>query len=230
MIELNFVGVFMVLLLSVLLVIVNFSIHDCSLELDYKSYSEKTTNNKTEKIQNCKLQSKHLLTYDSDGNNSDDHYMNINENYDDGIKGIVIVICSLCREKSLILMYFSTGFFMYIMISFDIILPLITYQSLLWNIEAYSIIVITFGVCYFLSMIIFSRYCHTDGAIYNMLMVCTAFIMVSCAALYLIKRLDRNFSLDIMLMIVFIFGNIFGWFNATMIVGSITTKMIPSNL
>ena len=63
-----------------------------------------------------------------------------------------------------------------------------------------------------------------------MLMVCTAFIMVSCAALYLIKRLDRNFSLDIMLMIVFIFGNIFGWFNATMIVGSITTKMIPSNL
>ena len=99
-----------------------------------------------------------------------------------------------------------------------------------WNLTAISLIYGIHGIFYVLLKIGMSKFCTTDEASYKMCVIFSLFQLVDLCILIAMKELKRNFTRDIILMILFLFAYSFPWCMQDVLFKCIVAKMVPSNI
>ena len=121
------------------------------------------------------------------------------------------VINDIWTNYDLKLMFVSTLIYSYILFGADLLLPLISYEMMHWNLTAISLIYGIQGIFYILLQIGLSNFCTTDEASYKMCVICSLFQLVDLCIFIAVKELKRNSTRDVILMMSFLFAYSFPW-------------------
>jgi hypothetical protein len=208
----------MAILLMITLVIVEFLIHDYSKESDANKDDNRMENRNDsteEEIEKGGL-------YESDADTED-------ESSSSDTVEVKIVLKGLVTSTDALLMFVSTLWFMYNLFSTLILLPLIVLIILKWNLSALTVVIITDGMLYFFLLMLMSKYCTTDRAVYVMTVISIIAQMCMLFVIIAMKLLPRNLSRDIVLMVLLLLFGAFGWFIEEVLLSWMLVQMVPSN-
>ena len=206
-----------------------FLIHDCSAEIDLKTYiaQEKLSNEKKEEeafeeMEDVTTEDKCLLSTDEEEG----------ENHT-SIEHITIpakvVLLSLLRHADAVLLFVSTFVFMNGMFAADVLLPLLTIDVLKWSLSVLTWLIVGSSLFFSLLVMIMSLYCTSEGSVYVMSIVCMLFNILMILSMLGIKVLQRNLQRDVCLMTCFITGYVFAWCIEVVIMRCMLAKMVPSH-
>lgn len=218
--QLNAVSLFMAILLMITLVIVEFLIYDYSK--DTKPTRSRRADRTESRSQSTEEDYGKSSTYETEMETEDESTAN------DRVE-VKIVLKGLVTSTDALLMFVSTLWFMYNLFSTLILLPLIVLIVLKWNLSALAVVIITDGLLYFFLLMLMSKYCTTDRAVYVMTIIsivaqmCMLFVIIS------MKLLPRNLSRDILLMVLLLLFGAFGWFIEEVLLSWMLVQMVPSN-
>ena len=140
------------------------------------------------------------------------------------------VLNVIWKNYDLKLMFISTFIYSYILFGADLLLPLISYEMMHWNLTAISLIYGIGGVFYVLLQVGLSKFCTTDEANYKMCIVCSLFQLVDLCILIAMKGTKRNFTRDVILMILFLFSYAFPFCMQEVLFKCVVANMVPSNV
>ena len=218
---LNFIGIFMAGLFFSVLIITHFLISDCSKEFDLKEYVSKQ---KAEQQHNQELDIGILNDTDKCellGKTSTDVTADIST------RAVLKVIWKFFDLK---LMLVSTFAYSYILYGTELLIPLISYEILHWNVYAVAIMNASHGVIYILTLLCLTKICTTDKAILNMCVVFSLCALAALCILLSIKGIERIFERDISLMVLFQIIFVFPLFMPMVLFRIIVLRMIPSKM
>ena len=217
--NLNFVSIFIALIVVAEFVAINILVRDCSAEMDLKDI---TTQARINEIQ--------MHSFDnpmcSESSEPTTVQLAITSANLSGRNMLTII----CTNRDILLMISSTFIFAYCMFSCDVLLPLIVLDLLEWNLRALSITLTVFGIAYFISLIFLSKWCVSQKSIYNVCIFCSVCQLIVFGLFIAMKQLDRNFTRDIILMGLFLIPYLFVWYLDDVILRNMISKMVPSEL
>ena len=219
---LNFVGMFMACLLLASLLVNNLLIHDCSNELDLKQYlkDHQCTTGDLEEMDEHSAETTPLIR---SGNMN---YSAINESE----VPLEVVLKAYCSNTNLVLMFSSTFFFMYVLFSSDVLLPLICLDTFGWSITSITYIFIIYGGGYFLVLLLMSALTDSPSRVFHSTLLCMVLQMLQLGVLVLIGVLQRDGSRDVVLMVFFLIFWSFAWCLEEVLLRSLTSAIVPSSV
>lgn len=209
--QLNLVAVLMAALLIVTFFISIFLIQDCSAEIDYKEYLKR---------QNEDEETREKRTQSVIANGGEEPHIQI---------PMTTIFKNLLRNTDSALMFFSTFIFMYCLFSADVLLSVVTFNLLSWNLNALTALFVVEGIIYFATLLVMSKYCSTDKKVYAMTIVSIVSIVFMFSTLILMKLFARVLWRDIFFMSLFILAYSTGWIVEEVMVRSMLAKMVPSS-
>ena len=169
---LNFVGIFMAVLLVVALIIINILVHDCSKEIDLKKYLKhhhytpddlEWPNGEETSFANEPTETTELIT----------SKRRVLHDINDASIPWQQVIIKLSTNIDTVLMFISTFVFMYCLFSSDVLLPLICVVTFQWDITALTYIFVAYGFGYFFILMVMCRFCNSTVGVYYATLLCT---------------------------------------------------------
>ena len=231
---LNIIGIIMAGVLVLLYIATYLLMHDCSKEFDLKEHLHKKEMAK--KNVNCYENQ----NYQGDLNMQESEIVRtctekaslINDvtTIDTLPTTVRAVLNVLWTNYDLKLMFISTLMYSYMVFGEDLLLPLISYEIMHWDLTAVTVIFVIAGIFYVLTQIGLSNVCTTDEASYKMCIICSLFQLVCLCILIAMKELNRNFTRDVILMISFLFTFTFSLCMQAVLFKCIVAKMVPSNI
>ena len=136
---------------------------------------------------------------------------------------------SLFKNINCLILYTSSFFFTYCLFSEDILLPLVVYEIIKWDIKACGIMIKVYGVLFFINLVLFSKICNTQRLVYIMTLVCIRMVIATLTLIFTIAVFPWNFGRDVFLTSAYLFFFVFVWFIEEVLLGAILAKMIPSH-
>lgn len=238
---LNFIGIFMSALLVIGVVIVNFLVHDCSLQFDLKNHLKVTSEDVDVAIErsgievHCDKDELPKMTPDVSTNTCDEVknttdtmplVRTIPSQIDISIQRVVKALLS---NKDTLLILVATIIFMYGVFALSALFPLLMTITLKWNIKYVSLVYVGFGVYELVVFFLLAKYVKSNRSIYITCLVCIASQIVNCCLLICFKVLPRDSKRDIVLVIAFVITLVLCYCFEVMI-KVILAKMVPSNI
>lgn len=225
--QLNAVSIFMAIVLMITLVIVEFLIHDYSRESSSSSgVGSRSERSRRETSRATETRSD--SSEDDYGRNTYDTELETEDESTDHVE-VSVVLKGLLTSSNAVLMFVSTLWFMYNLFSTLILLPLIVLIILKWNLSALAVVIITDGLLYFFLLMLMSKYCTTDKAVYAMTIISILAQICMLCVIISMKLLPRNLSRDIMLMVLLLLFGAFGWFIEEVLLSWMLVQMVPAN-
>lgn len=234
----NFAAVFISSLGVFGLIIANFLVHDCSREFDLKEYMRVNNIDIFDEDAFCKEEINNIFfpnndaelkesenDYDTSDSESSEDLLLLPKNTDT----TKALLWSLFRNINCLILYASSFFFTYCLFSEDILLPLIVYEIIKWDIKAYGIMITVYGVLFFINLVLFSKICNTQRLVYIMTLVCIIMVIATLTLIFTIAVFPRNFGRDVFLTSAYLFCFVFVWFIEEVLLRAILAKMIPSH-
>jgi len=217
--QLNAVSIFMAIVLMITLVIVEFLIHD---------YSKESSEGNCRR-DNCRSAENRSDSSEEDyGKNTFETELETEDDSTDRVE-VSVVLRGLLTSCNAVLMFVSTLWFMYNLFSTLILLPLIVLIILKWNLSALAVVIISDGLLYFFLLMLMSKYCTTDKAVYAMTIISILAQICMLCVIICMKLLPRNLSRDIMLMVLLLLFGAFGWFIEEVLLSWMLVQMVPAN-
>lgn len=269
--QLNGVGILLAVVLFLVLIAVNFLIHDCSAMMDlrtnFKDSSVCETNGdiirgistKTLSFDNLpdiseetsllnSLSTKKAKYYSQGSLYGIDNEYSVSVNYswsanysaaEDSnkhfskssweLRPLGLVLTDLFTHADVLLMFVSTFVFVYSLFAVDVLIPLLTGLVLEWNLTSISLIFVANGMSYIIMVMVSSKICVTDRAVYNMMIISIVSIVLLFVIVILLHFLKRHKAVSILLMSVFVIFLGLGWFVEEVLIRCTLAKMVPSN-
>lgn len=229
---LNFVGIFVAGMTLLVLIIANFFLYDCSAEFDLKQNMkelEKLDIKFNEDV-TCSLvkvfECEQKANTESD---ADERALMLERDSEKNYRANV-VLKTIITNPDALLIFLSSFIFMYCFITLDLLIPLLELKLLGWSLEAVTLTIASYGITYFFVLLILSKYCTSQRAVYYLSLVCIVLQLVLFVVMIAMKRLERNLERDILLMLLFMIGYIFSWFIEQVLLRGMVAKMVPSNI
>ena len=144
-------------------------------------------------------------------------------------KSIKLVFRGLFTHIDALLMFTSTFIFVYSLFAVHVMLPLLTVVILDWSLTSLSIIFVANGVAYIAMIIVNAKFCVTDRAIYNMLIISIISLNFLFVIMILLQDFKNNETASILLMIIFVIFLASGWVVEEVLIRCTLAKMVPSN-
>ena len=217
--NLNFVSLFIALIVIVEFVAVNILVHDCSAEVDLKYITRQ-----------ARLNAIQMQSFENPICNESSAPRFVQEPIISPNISARNMLTIICTNRNLLLMLSSTLLFAYCMFSCDVFLPLIILDLLEWNLQALTIIMLVYGIIYFISLILLSKFCVSQKSVYITCIFCVLCQIIVFGLFIAMKQLDRNFTRDVVLMILFLLAFRFVWFLDEVILRNMISRMVPSDL
>lgn len=218
--QLNAVSIFMAIVLMITLVVVEFLIHDYSKESSGNRSRGNSRASETRSDSSDDEAGK-TNTYETEGETEEDSSSDRVE--------VKVILKGLVTSSNAVLMFVSTLWFMYNLFSTLILLPLIVLIVLKWNLTALAVVIISDGLLYFFLLMLMSKYCTTDKAVYIMTIISIIAQLCMLSVIISMKLLPRNLSRDIMLMALLLLFGAFGWFIEEVLLSWMLVQMVPAN-
>ena len=203
----NFVGVFMALLFIVALVIVNYLIHDCSKEFDFKKDTEMKS-----------------LDRESNGNT-----IRIISNIQ-APPSALLTIRKLCANKDVALLFASEAVCMYAMFSVDELIPLVFFIILEWKPEALGGFFMATGLIYAMLLFLLSKYCTSNVSLYIIMVVCLIGSVLMYLTITIITLNDRSLAVDRILVVLLGFFWLLTTCTEEVLIRAILAKKVESSV
>jgi len=229
----NLVGVFIASLTLICIFVTMFMVSDCSLEFDMKNYLSKggvVISEETKENSIILMNEKLPLLNQQD--NIDSSVANADTVFkiDSTVPNVntVLILKTMLQNTNMVFMFTASFFFMYCLFSFDVTLSLVILRILEWPPASIMIILSSYGVAYFVFLIIGSKFCTTNKSVYWTCIFCIVSQVIAFSILIMLKVLERNFMRDVILYIIFLIMYIFMWFIEEVLLRSLVAKMVPS--
>ena len=217
--NLNFVSIFIALIVIAVFVAVNVLVHDCSAEVDLKDITTQARINETQ-----------MHSFDNPTCSESSEPTTVQPAITSANLSSRNMLTIICTNRDILLMLSSTFIFAYCMISCDVLLPLVILDVLEWNLRTLSITFTVFGIAYFISLIFLSKRCVSQKSIYNMCIFCSVCQLIVFGIFIAMKQLNRNFARDVLLMILVLIPYLFVWYLDDVILRNMISRMVPSDL
>jgi hypothetical protein len=101
---------------------------------------------------------------------------------------------------------------MYNLFSTLVLIPLIVLTLLRWSLTALAVVIIGDGMLYFFLLMVMSKYCTTERAVYTMTVVSLIAQVCMLAVIICIKVLPRELTRDVVWVVLLLLFGAFGWF------------------
>ena len=175
---------------------------DCSKEFDLKEYLNQTelAKNDVRSYVNQSFQG-HLNKKESEKQKCTENASLLNKisTIDTLSTPVRAVLNVIWTNYDLILTFISSLIYSYILFGAYLILPLISYEMMHWNLSAVSLIYGIEGIFYVLLQFGLSKFCTSDEANYKMCIICSLFQLVDLCIFIAMKEAKRNFTRDVIL-------------------------------
>ena len=240
--QLNFIGIFMALLLSATALLVLYLIYDCSAEFDLKEYLYQQACEKKRVETYSELKKEATATSTTTASSTTFAVLSaerrtsaasttplVTEETSPTIP-VKTILSVLLRNVDTMLMFVSTFVFMYCLWSADVLVPLLTTEILKWSLESLTYMVSGCGLLYFFLLLIMSKVCTSDKSVYYTGLVCIGTQMCMFATLIFVKNHKRDETLDVILMLFFAIFFLPSWMMEFVIMRCMLSKMVPSSM
>lgn len=220
----NIVAVFMALYVFMVIIIVYFTVSDCSNELDLKHYQSQQAKNNNEDGPEISD------TFTSESSNFDEIELEkpLNITQQIPVKYILRTFSKNVDAALLLISSFVLTFATHIAVG---VLPLIIADEMEWN-RGMHILLAVYGVGALLTLAAMSVYNKSKSTTYYSCIISVTCHIVAYIILLIFSILQRNFTRDIAILISFItisiFMDLFEMFSAKMLLGALVPSQIQS--
>lgn len=225
----NIVGIIMAMVACVSFVLCQVVVYDCSQTLDLKEKMGLFKVKDEIQFENCldnfQIKSKNLHSQieqtdaKSRRKNNGNHLISTRK-----------FLSAISTNFDILFIYFCAFFFMYMIISAEVLLPIINYSILGWNLHDYSLVTALYGVLMVTLSAISSKVCTTQSSIYILGMWSLSFGMLFFLCLQILGNVTKSTKVNVILMVIFISSTVFMWFFEVVVQRNILANLIPSKL
>jgi len=245
--NLNFIGLFMIGLSSIMFFVANALIHDCSREFDLKEYLQAKSS----------VQSNpHVDTANSEGTSSSkdcpqvdpntdieltprEKYLksrkeqsSVDTNNENTTKSIPIkvVLTTLLTNRDTMLIILATFCFIYALSSSSGAMPLLTTVVLKFDMKILSYLYSMTGVSDLIFLLFMAKFCTSNRMVYLMTIIAILSLIIMAALMICFKLLERHYTEDMVMLFIFGLLTTFGWTFDEVCIRVMFANMIPSKI